>query len=552
MRPNRQFRLLLTLFRGRFFESDDAAPGSGFQTNINQVLGFLFTSGFVISYLMFPAMATVMGRNRGAQLALALRGLQLVVPVFTFAVGGFAAFFEWDMLFPNRRDFLILAPFPIRMRDLFAAQFLSLAQFLGLLVLAANTFPMLFAFLMGLSARFALTGLKMALAEAVMTACTSSFAFFGVAAFQGLLINLTTPRLFRRISPYVQACGLSLTILSVVTYPTYVRLLSHAAETHQAWLWFFPPVWFTGIYDLFTPGAEGIFVSLGAHSLRMLGAAMAVFGLTWAIAFRRHFRRTLEAEDTEPRPSRKGIWNSLARSPHEGAIFQFSGRTLARSRKHQLFLVTYFSVGFSLALNSAIDVDHGRIVLDSAGARAFPFLIAFFVVSGFRAVYQFPAELASNWIFRITETGWAEISRTVTRKRVLVSGIAPAMLLLGPAALVVWGPGLALLHLAFELATAALLTELMFWTFDKVPFTCSYYPGRNNLSILFVLYLYGFTLYSSQLAGLEQKIEGRFTYSLLFFLAAGGLLTLFCRRHPGAAAARFDANEPVIQRLDIN
>ncbi len=85
-----------------------------------------------------------MNRSRGAELGWALRGFQLFSPSYTFAVIGFATFFEWDMLFPNRRDFLILASFPIRLRDLFAAQFTALAKFLGLLIFAVNIFPTLF------------------------------------------------------------------------------------------------------------------------------------------------------------------------------------------------------------------------------------------------------------------------------------------------------------------------------------------------------------------------------------------------------------------------
>ena len=139
----------------------------------------------------------------------------------------------------------------------------------------------------------------------------------------------------------------------------------------------------------------------------------------------------------------------------------------------------------------------------------------------------------------------------VTRKRVLVSGILPVLVLLAPVGVALWGPGRALLHIAFEFAAAALLTEAMFWTFDMVPFTCSYFPGRNNLSILFVVYLYGFTLYSAQLAGLESAVEGRVWYGVAFFAAAAVLLALSWRRHPAAAAARFDASEPVIQTLDL-
>ena len=216
-----------------------------------------------------------------------------------------------------------------------------------------------------------------------------------------------------------------------------------------------------------------------------------------------------------------------------------------------MFLVTYLSVGISLAVNFVFEVRAGKMVLSEEGARAFPFLIAFFAISGFRAVFQFPAELGANWLFRITETRWAEISRSVIRKRVLVSGLAPALLLLLPAEIAVWGGWRVPLHTVFQFAAGALLIELIFWTFDKVPFTCSYFPGRTNLSILFVLYLYGFTNYSFQMADLELAIEGRVLYAVLFFTAAAVLLTLSWRRHPAASAVRFDASEPVIQTLDL-
>jgi hypothetical protein len=115
------------------------------------------------------------------------------------------------------------------------------------------------------------------------------------------------------------------------------------------------------------------------------------------------------------------------------------------------------------------------------------------VISGFRAVFQFPAELPANWLFRITESRWAEISRGVTRKRVLVSGLVPLLLLLLPLEIAFWGGWRVALYTLFQFAAGALLIELMFWTFDKVPFTCSYFPGRTNLSILFLLYFYGYT-----------------------------------------------------------
>jgi hypothetical protein len=75
-----------------------------------------------------------------------------------------------------------------------------------------------------------------------------------------------------------------------------------------------------------------------------------------------------------------------------------------------VFLVTYLSVGIALAVNFATAVHAGELVLSEDGARAFAFLIAFFVISGFRARFSVPAELASYLLFRITEVRWGEIS----------------------------------------------------------------------------------------------------------------------------------------------
>ena len=545
------FRLLFQLFQGRFFESDDVSPGSGFQTNITQVLGLLFTASFIVAYLMAPALSNIMNSKRGEDLAWGLRGFQLLAPAFTFAVIGFAAFFEWDMLFPNRRDFLILTPFPIRPRDILAAQMAALAQFLALLILAVNTFPTLFTILMTLSARYRGIGMRVVLAEVSATVGVSTFAFFAIAALQGVLLNLTTPRLFRRLSPILQMCGMCLMVLSLLTYPIYMQLLHTAAVHNQLWLWLFPPVWFQGIYDLFLPNPHGLFTALGIHALRMLAAAIILFAVTWTVGFTRHYRRTLESEESSPRVRSSSASTTLLHSPEERALFQFTGKTLARSRKHQLFLVTYLSVGVALALNFAAIVRRGQLALSDDGARAFPFLIAFFAVSGFRAVFQFPAELPANWLFRLTETRWAEIARGVARKRVLLSGLTPLLLLLLPAELAVWKGWRAPLHTLFQLAAGALLVEVIFWTFDKVPFTCSYFPGRTNLTILFVLYLYGFSYYSFQMADTEKAIEDHPLFIPIAFTVATILLVLSWRHRREPEPTRFDASEPTIQTLNL-
>jgi hypothetical protein len=114
-----------------------------------------------------------------------------------------------------------------------------------------------------------------------------------------------------------------------------------------------------------------------------------------------------------------------------------------------------------------------------------------------------------------------------------------------------WGTGPGLFHMIFQMATGALLIELLFWNFDKVPFTCSYFPGKVSLALLAGIYLYGFTEYSFRMADLETTLDDRPWLGLLFLASVAAVLALLWRRNPGASEVRFDGNEPDIQTLNL-
>src|ERR1043166_6640993 len=129
---------LLRLFRDRFTESEALSPGAGFETNIYQILGFLAVPGLFVSLYLIPRFMELSFSKPGPAVDLELRADHLFFVAWSFTVVGFATIFEWDMLFPDRRDFLILTPFPIRLRELCTAKILALLRFLGLLSGAVN------------------------------------------------------------------------------------------------------------------------------------------------------------------------------------------------------------------------------------------------------------------------------------------------------------------------------------------------------------------------------------------------------------------------------
>jgi hypothetical protein len=458
------------------------------------------------------------------------------------------------MLFPDRRDFLILTPFPIRLRDLFGAKLAALGLFLLAIVVAANAFPVILLpiFSAYIKQAHAAGVLRLMCAQVVGTGAAAAFAFFAVAAFQGLLINLATPRFFRRLAPWIQMLGMSLMVLSLLLFPIYAASLRFLVETHPGWLRLFPPYWFAGVYELMLPRADPFFASLGVFGWKALGCAIAVFCITWAVGFRRHYRRTLESEDSPGGRRLDSVLSPFTGSPEETAVFRFTGQILARSTKHRLFLATYWSVGVSLGLLVLGVVRDGRLGVSPEGLRSFPLLVTFFVISGFRAAFQFPAELPANWLFRMAEAGWGAASRRAARKRVIASGLAPALLLFLPVEVVAWGWKTGLFHSVFQLGAGALLTEALFWNFDKVPFTCSYFPGATNLAVLAGLYLYGFTNYSFMAADLEASLERNPAQAVLCLAAATAALMAIWRWHRPAAPIRFEAGEPEIQTLELS
>jgi hypothetical protein len=370
------------------------------------------------------------------------------------------------------------------------------------------------------------------LGHAIVTVCAPAFAFLAIAALQGVLILVVSPRVFRRISPWIQTIGMSLMVLALFTIPIYAA--------YPAWRPYIPTVWFTGMYDF-----------RGGLGLNALGLAFSIFCITWLTGFRRHYRRTLETEDTASRRPRFSVFHRLPGPPEEQAIFRFSGKTLARSSKHRFFLATYWSAGLSLGLLAAVRVQIGHPGISPDGLRAFPLLIGFFVVSGFRAIYQFPAELGANWVFRLTQSFWSETARAAARKRMFVSGLLPATLLFTPAEVCYWGAVTGALHTLFQLVTGAILIEIFFWSFEKVPFTCPYNPGKVNLSLLAGMFLWGFTDYSFMAADLEHSLDGRPLRILLFFTAAATTLTMCWRYRRAPSQVLFDA-EPLVQSLNLS
>jgi hypothetical protein len=266
----------------------------------------------------------------------------------------------------------------------------------------------------------------------------------------------------------------------------------------------------------------------GRMALPGLGLAVAVFALTHLPGYRRQMLRLIEAPPSNPSgPGRvrvavnAAVDRSVVKNPVEQAVYHFIGQTISRSMKHRLFLAVYAGFGAALVV---FRLGQGQ---DHAGLAGVPLTLSFVLITGLRAAFSFPAELDANWGFQICDTNHARQCRNAVHKWVMVCGVIPLFFLLamGGLQLLPWND--VLFQALYGVTLAALLTEVMFMGFRKIPFTCGYFPGKNNLALFVALYVASLALYGGNLTtDLESRLmkypldgAGFFCLALLVWLA---------------------------------
>ncbi|MGE5648208.1 MAG: hypothetical protein ACM336_20715 [Acidobacteriota bacterium] len=539
------FSELVRHFFGRFFDKESLSPQGETETNLIQILSLLAVPGLFIAFWILPR-APITGWPLIAE-----RYFFVSYPMIMM---GFAMVFEWDALFPDRRDYLILTPLPIRLSAIFGAKLAALCIFLALFAVDVNIFGILL--FPGISGapdyRNAL------LAHVVAVLAGTLFMALAAAAIQGILIAFLSDKMFRRVSSALQALLMGLLVMTLFLHPFIVSHLRSLVERSSPALAWFPPFWFLGLYEWIYPAGPTP-VALGDLSLRAVQAlaiAAATFLFTYVAGYRRHSRRAADTVETNPAgPGRlmKAASALLDRTvlthPLQRAAFHFISQTIARSLKHRLFLATYGGFGAAIAASS---LGSGR-----SGLLPLPLTLSFFLVSGLRAAFNFPSELRANWVFQVTDREDRTECLAATRKWIVICGILPLFALVAPVEFAAFPWTTALFHLAFGITLSVVLMQIMFFTFRKVPFTCSYFPGKVNLVWLSVLYLYGFTTYSYTMSGLEGWLAEAPLRAVVFF----GLAVVACRtlarwreREVGIMLSLDfeDTPDPVVRTLDLS
>jgi hypothetical protein len=453
---------------------------------------------------------------------------------------GFIAVVEWDVIFPDRRDFLNLMPLPIRVRTFFLAKSASFFLFIGIYSAAAHSLASFSFgyFLTRFRSNSPLFLVRYMAAHVVAGSAANIFLFFVCVFLQGLLMSLLSYGLYKRISLAIRFLLLTsivfLLIVSVsasVSIPQSFSNFPALKESQDRFLTLFPPMWFTGLYEYLLGNRDPFFVSLSRLALgAVLASVLAFFG-TAAASYSRHLKKSLEVRRGRLNLRKakallsRGVDAVLLRNSTQRAVFHFFGQTLWRSTLHKMRLFNYLAVSsaFGLIMLSTTQLLRRQMTTSNRTLLAIPLVLAFFLLLGIRSLANLPASIEANWVFQITERAPRRHYFAAFKKAVFIETLFPLFVLVFILYSYLWGWKPALLHSLYCLAASVLLMEALFLRYPKIPFTCTYVPGKAKVHVYWLPYVIAFIVYTSFLSSYERYLFSFPRYFLNYFLVCGVL-----------------------------
>jgi hypothetical protein len=426
----------------------------------------------------------------------------------TMAIAGLFAVMSWNVVLPDRRDSLVLGPLPVRVRTMLLARIAATGTALGIGMVTINLVTGL-CYPVAAGNGGVLGALRAFAAYWATMAGGGVFVFCTLLAVQGVAAQIFSYRLFLRVSSFLQLAAFFVVIGGYCLTPPLASVRGVIAPESQRLIAWFPSFWFLGLLQQLSGASAGVarpaLAALRARAVWGLLVASGTAAVAYALAYRRGIRRIIEQPDIGPgdrsRPaSRAGAWlaTRLAAKclprPLERAILLFTVRTIGRSRQHRLLLAAYTGAGFAIALAYAKGLVYG----ESSGAWQMNaplarggLVVLCFAAIGVRMAFVLPTALRANWVFRITQASSAAEYFAAVRKAMYTAGVAPVWVAAAIVYLAIWPGRAALEHIAVLALVGIVLVERLLYGFRKIPFTCSYLPGKANLTVTLGLYAIG-------------------------------------------------------------
>ena len=414
----------------------------------------------------------------------ALRHDLLALIVLAMAVTALLTTLQWQSLFPSLRDCLALAALPVNPREIFAAKFGAVLLIFAAFVVTMTGMP---AFLLAVIVSSYAPGNPSVLlyltANFVALAGGCVFVFFALVAIQGILLNLLRAHAFARTSTVVQA------VLFAAVVGT-VPLMGKQPTTAFWW----PPVWFAHLWEAMVNGSP----ALARNALLCMAIPAVIAVGAYLLSYHRYQKMLLEAQPGRASTRSSGLGAKLLErwmaDPREQAAFAFIWKTLFRSRSHRLFLLAYAGAALGWITKGLLDAppvnlrDEGLYGLTVVLA---PIAVSVLITVGLRYLFSLPLMLRASWVFQALEAEDRPAWDRVVERFVIWCGIAPVFVAGLPATIAVLGVVRAVAALALGCLGTLLFFEKYFREFRKLPFACSYLPGKQPIWALMVRFAVG-------------------------------------------------------------
>ena len=388
-----------------------------------------------------------------------------------------------------------------------------------------------------------------------------AFVYCAVLGLQGCAAQLLPRRLFLRASSFVQMAAFC-AIVSVYCLQPMIPDVVHASG-HGVLAWS-PSYWFLGLFQQLD-GSPALGV-LARRAWIGLGIALSATAIAYAMSYLRTLRKIVEEPDIVA-GVRGGMRLPRFGTAVETAIVQFSVRTLLRSRLHRIILAFYLGVGFAVVIALVKNSGAPQQLADAPagnplgqvneGMLAASIAMMGFAMIGTRVTFSIPLDLRGNWIFRVTGARRVPECLAASRRSLLLLSAAPVWAVSAVFCCWLWPWRAAVGHLAILTALALILAELCLHKFDKIPFTCSYLPGKSqvHLAILGALALLWFIVLSVIYERQALEDPARFIPALIGFAVVWAGLRWRTAAHARSEEAEVQFEEvaaPAVQVLGLN
>lgn len=497
-----QLSRLYRMFFGRLFESDMMPPG------LPQVQLIVWVSAFLAA----PSLLWPILKAKGyvwlhpAQIDGTIVMDRTTALLFALLATGLITLVIWEGIFPDKRDSRILGVLPIRLRSVVVSRLAALASVYVMFVCAtalpgALSFGVVTGVFGGTRGVVETVG-----AHLLTTGGAEAVVFFGVVLLQCLVLNTVGAAVAQRLAVALQVAM----VVALFQMPIILPLLA-------------------------SPG-------IAAYAPLTAIATSASAILLYAASYRRLTRLALEGigESNARRPLFRGVVPSIGRlmplSQPARAVFAFTARTAARSRQHRMLLAGWIGLAIAMILSTSGGAlarsGWGFFSVPNPVALAAPLILAALTMTGMRMLFAIPTEIRANWSIRTRQPLTVRHAIDGATAALFVCGVLPAVLLAFASGTFFWGFRIGAMHALFCGVLGLLLAEVLSIGLDKIPFTCTYMPGKAQIVKLWPLYLTLFSFYTGAMASLETQLlrRGGFFVAIVIFMGLTAIATFVRRR----------------------